>query len=535
PYLRPLLSKTDIKYLNAGNIALHQAEWYERKQIQLKTDCAVTAIHAAEHFVTCRDGSRISYDKLICAMGAFAAVPPIPGADHKGVHTVRSIADMKRIHRDMAFAENAVVVGGGVIGVELAEELKAAGVNVTVLELAPKLLGRFMDDESAAVFKDRLEAQGIHSFTSVSDIVIETGDDDRVNTVTAKISGESSSFAADLVILSCGIRADVKLLQEAGAECGRGVVVNQGMETSLPDVLAAGDCIQWNPNPGLWSFAGQSGIAAGLSAVYGAESEEVRNARLYNGGELIFSGRHVFVYSFGDVSEEGIRTVFEPDNRIHYQVNPANPAEPYEKLFYQNGKLCGAILIDAPQHLADIRNTLWGQMGMTPGASQRQLPRSVWLLAADFFADREKAMRLLKLLPEWLEHTEEEWQLEYDFLFRGCDADFKPSLWASVCFDERVLCNQTTLEVIKRYYADGYRPVRMEGNPPDYIGEQYRYLYYLTCAGNQKHSDEFAGDYTLENQKLLLKELKKRGTFQAFVTISDHLLHVLGGRCDASL
>ena len=113
PYLRPLLSKTDIKYLNAENIALHPAEWYERKQIQLKTDYAVTAIHADEHFVTCRDGSRISYDKLICAMGAFAAVPPIPGADHKGVHTVRSIADMKRIHRDMAFAENAVVVGGG--------------------------------------------------------------------------------------------------------------------------------------------------------------------------------------------------------------------------------------------------------------------------------------------------------------------------------------------------------------------------------------------------------------------------------------
>ncbi|MBE6128731.1 MAG: hypothetical protein E7185_05595 [Erysipelotrichaceae bacterium] len=535
PYLRPLLSKTDIKYLNAANIALHPAEWYERKQIQLKTDCAVTAINADEHYVTCRDGSRISYDKLICALGAFAAVPPIPGADLNGVHTVRSIADMKRIHRDMAFAEHAVVVGGGVIGVELAEELKSAGLNVTVLELAPKLLGRFMDDESAAVFKDRLKAQGIHSFTSVSDIVIEAGDDGRVNTVTAKISGESSSFAADLVILSCGIRADVKLLQEAGAECGRGVVVNQGMETSLPDVLAAGDCIQWNPNPGLWSFAGQSGIAAGLSAVYGAESEEVRNARLYNGGELIFSGRNVFVYSFGDVSKEGIRTVFKPDSRIHYQVNPANPAEPYEKLFYQNGTLCGAILIDAPQHLAKIRNTLWGQMGMTPGASQRQLPRSVWLLAADFFADREKAMQLLKLLPEWAEHTEEEWQLEYDFLFRGCDADFKSSLWASVCFDERVLCNQTTLEVIKRYYADGYRPVRMEGNPPDYIGEQYRYLYYLTCAGSRKHIDAFADDYTLENQRLLLKEMGKRGTFEAFIAVCDHLLHVLGGRCDASL
>ncbi|MCR5795127.1 MAG: molybdopterin-dependent oxidoreductase [Solobacterium sp.] len=535
PYLRPLLSKTDIKYLNAANIALHTDEWYERKQIRLAAGCTVTAIDAEQHLVTCADGSEIRYDKLIYAAGASPAVPPIPGAGLTGVHTVRTIKDMKRIHRDIPFAENAVVIGGGVIGVELAEELKEAGLNVTVLELAPKLLGRFLDDESAAVFKERLEAQGIRSYTSVSGISIEAGEDGRVNTVQAQICGESCSFDADLVILSCGIRADVKLLQEAGAECGRGVSVNPGMETSLPDVLAAGDCIQWDPNPGLWNFAKQSGILAGLSAVYGAGSEEVKNSPLYNGGELIFSGRNVFVYSFGDVTSEGIKTVFEADGRICYEVNPSGFKEPYEKRFYQDGKLKGAILIDAPQNLGAIRDTLWGQLGMTPGASEKQMPRSVYLFAAEFFADVKKALRLLSLLPEWSEHSEEEWQLEYDFLLRGCDADFKPSLWASVCFDERVLCNQTTLGVIKRYYADGYRPVRMEGNPPDYIGEQYRYLYYLTCAGMKKRIEEFADDYTLENQRLLLQELKKRGTFDAFITICDHLLRVLGGRCDASL
>ncbi len=535
PYLRPLLSKTDIKYLNAGNIGLHSAQWYERKKIQLRTGCAVTAVNADEHFVTCRDGSRIQYDKLIYAAGASPAVPPIPGADLAGVHTVRTIADMKKIHRDIVFAESAVVIGGGVIGVELAEELKTAGVNVTVLELAPKLLGRFLDDESAAVFRNRLEAQGIHSHTSVSGIVIEAGENGRVSTVTAKISEESCSFPADLVILSCGIRADVKLLQEAGAECGRGVTVSQAMETTLPDVLAAGDCIQWTPNPGLWNFAAQSGVIAGLSAVYGAESEEVRNARLYNGGELIFSGKHIFVYSFGDITGEGIKTEFKPDGRIHYQVNRLNSEQPYEKRFYDGDTLKGAILIDAPANLGEIREALWGKLGMAPGASERQLPRSVFLAASEFFADREKALELMKLLPEWSEHSEEEWRLEYDYLFRGCDADFKPSLWASVCFDERVLCNQTTLEVIKRYYADGYRPIRMEGNPPDYIGEQYRCLYYLTCAGLHKHIDEFTDDYTLENQRVLLREMKKRGTFGAFTAVCDHLLQVLGGRCDSSL
>ncbi|MBR4161946.1 MAG: FAD-dependent oxidoreductase, partial [Solobacterium sp.] len=176
PYLRPLLSKTDIKYLNAENITLHSEEWYERKQITLQTNCSVTDINAAEHFVTCKDGNQIHYDKLICATGATPAIPPIPGSNLKGVHVVRTIADMKNIHRDIPFTENAIVIGGGVIGVELAEELKTSGVNVTILELAPKLLGRFMDDESAVEFKNRLEAQGIKSFTGVSGIEIK-GDD----------------------------------------------------------------------------------------------------------------------------------------------------------------------------------------------------------------------------------------------------------------------------------------------------------------------------------------------------------------------
>lgn len=536
PYLRPLLSKTDIKYLNAGQIALHSAEWYERKQIQLITGCAVRAIHAQDHSLTCENGTKIRYDRLICALGAFPAVPPIPGADLCGVHTVRTIADMKNIRRDMVFAESAAVIGGGVIGVELAGELKAAGIDVTVLELAPKLLGRFLDEESAEVFKNRLEAQGIRSYTGVSGISIQANEDGRIKALKADAGGESLSIAADLVILSCGIRADVKLLEDAGAACGRGVIVNQAMETSLPDVLAAGDCIEWKPNPGLWNFAKQSGIIAGLCAVYGADSAEVNHTPLYNGGELIYSGRDLFVYSFGDISAEGVRTAFKPDNKIHFEVNPLNfSKEPYEKLFYQEDQLKGAILIDSSEHLAAIREKLWGQMGMTPGADEKQLPRSAYLAAAEFFADREKAVEMLKLLPGYPEHSEEEWLLEYDYLFRGCDADFKPSLWASVCFDERVLCNQTTLEVIKRYYGDGYRPLRMEGNPPDYIGEQYRYLYYLTCACMGKQITAFADDYTLVNQKALLKEMKQRGTFDAFIDVCDHLLHVVGGRCDTSL
>ena len=106
----------------------------------------------------------------------------------------------------------------------------------------------------------------------------------------------------------------------------------------------------------------------------------------------------------------------------------------------------------------------------------------VWHCFAEFFACRDKAMKICEGFDDWSHHTRREWELEYDFLFRGMDADRNIPLWASVSKDEQVLQNQTTLEVIRFYHRLGYRPISMEGNPPDYIGEQMRFLAYLTAA-----------------------------------------------------
>ena len=536
PYLRPLLSKTGINYLSGSNMEIHSEEWYSRKRISLTVNCRAEKLDPAEHTVTCADGTVISYDRLIYAAGANAAIPPIPGAELPGVHSLRTIEDMKNIHRDSALAQSAVVIGGGVIGVELAGELKASGLSVSVLELAPKLLGRFLDDESAEIFRTRLEKEGIVCRTSAKNITILAGDNGRTACVKAEIGEQTESFPADLVILSCGIRAESRLLQEAGAECGRGVVVNDGMQTTLPDVFACGDCIQWKPNPGLWNFAKHSGMIAGLSAVYGPDSEEVRNCELYNGGELIFSGRRNFLYAFGEITEEAKIKEVEKPASAEFRINPpVFDNEPYEKLFYRDGDLKGAILIDSYRDLAMIREKLWQNIGLRPGADEVPLLKSVFILGSTFYADRNEALKILSLFPGWNEHSSEDWLLEYDFLFRGCDADFSPPLWASVCREERVLYNQTTLEVIKDYYAHGYRPVRMEGNPPDYIGEQFRYLYYLETAGAKESLASFTDTYTLDHQKMLLQALRKRGTFALFADINEYLLEVLAGRRDTSL
>ncbi len=151
---------------------------------------------------------------------------------------------------------------------------------------------------------------------------------------------------------------------------------------------------------------------------------------------------------------------------------------------------------------------------------------------AAFFETRELAMEICAEFADWSAHTEREWKLEYDFLFRGTDADCEIALWASVAAGERVLLNQTTLDVIHTYHRFGYEPIRMEGNPADYIGEQARFLAYLTEAGEMDEVRTFVEKYTLPTAKMICEQVKKRGTYEGFLGYLYRMVGVLkGGLC----
>ncbi|MBR5267259.1 MAG: molybdopterin-dependent oxidoreductase [Lachnospiraceae bacterium] len=136
---------------------------------------------------------------------------------------------------------------------------------------------------------------------------------------------------------------------------------------------------------------------------------------------------------------------------------------------------------------------------------------------AGFFASRDQAMELCADFLDWNAHSKREWELEYDFLFRGTDADCEIDLWASVAAGERVLLNQTTLDVIHTYHKYGYHAVRMEGNPDDYIGDQANFLAYLVEAGEMEVVRAFAEKYALPTMKMICDQVKKRGTFEGIV------------------
>lgn len=163
----------------------------------------------------------------------------------------------------------------------------------------------------------------------------------------------------------------------------------------------------------------------------------------------------------------------------------------------------------------------------------------VWQLFSLFFAEKEKAMKICEKFPDWNEHSPREWELEYDFLFRGTDANRKIPLWASVSKEEKVLFNQTTLDVIKFYHKWGYEPVGMDGNPYDYIGEQIRFLAYLAasiwyeCKNGGKVDqlltarEDFIQYYTLDTAKMIKDAIDENTEFEGYNKFLRYLLQIL--------
>lgn len=179
-----------------------------------------------------------AYDKLVVATGAAPIRPPLPGTDLPGVYTLRSPKDASAIKEAAKAAKRAVVCGGGFIGLEIAENLARLGLKVCVIDMAPRIMPGF-DPEFAEYAEKYLFQQGIPVFTGERLAALEGGE--RVE----KVRTESRTLKADLVVLSLGIRPNTAMLAAAGAELApnKTVVVNEYLETSLPDVYAAGDCV----------------------------------------------------------------------------------------------------------------------------------------------------------------------------------------------------------------------------------------------------------------------------------------------------
>jgi nitrite reductase (NADH) large subunit len=221
----------------------------------------VVDIDAAKKEVITQSGERHVFDKLLLADGAHSFIPPIKGAEKKGVFTLRNIKDAQEIKAFAAGKAQVLLIGGGLLGVEAGNGLRKSGLKVSVVEFSPRLLPRQTDPACASLLQTRLEQMGFSFYLRAASKEIEG---------EAQVKGllleDGRRIEADLIIISAGVRPNLELAQKLGLKLGKGVPVSDHMETEIPGIYGAGDGIEHQGRLyGIWPASEKQGQTAGLN------------------------------------------------------------------------------------------------------------------------------------------------------------------------------------------------------------------------------------------------------------------------------
>ncbi len=248
-YDRILLSPVLSGEKSYEEIVIHGDAWYEQNGVKLHKGKKVVAIDRDAKTVTAEDGTTAAYDKLLIATGSVPFIIPVPGRDLAGVLTYRDLDDVNAMLIAAEKGGHAVVIGGGLLGLEAAAGLKARGMEVTVVHLMPTLMERQLDAAAGALLKRALEDRAINVITKANTKeILATHDSRRSTRVRGVVLDDGTEIAADIVVMAVGIRPNAAIAKEAGLETNRGIVVDERLRTSDPAILAVGECVEFNGN-----------------------------------------------------------------------------------------------------------------------------------------------------------------------------------------------------------------------------------------------------------------------------------------------
>jgi nitrite reductase (NADH) large subunit len=255
-YNRILLSPVLAGEQTIDEIILNPLSWYAEHGITLHLGKTVTEIDRQRRRVTAADGTTADYDRLLIATGSNPFVPPLPGKELEGVIAYRDIADTNAMIDAATRFRHAVVIGGGLLGLEAANGLMLRGMQVTVIHLNDTLMERQLDAMAGGLLRDSLVERGLNFMLGAQTQALLGNDAGRVRAIKLKTAdGQSIEVPADLVVMAAGVRPNTALAEKAGLLCNRGIVVTDTMQTVTdPRVYSVGEC------------AAHRGIAYGLVA-----------------------------------------------------------------------------------------------------------------------------------------------------------------------------------------------------------------------------------------------------------------------------
>jgi len=328
-YNRIMLSPVLAGEQTIEQIVTHPREWYAENGIRLHTGRKVVKIDRRQRYVEDEEGTRADYDRLLIATGSTPFILPVPGADLPGVVGFRDIADVDAMIEAAGKYKHAVVIGGGLLGLEAANGLKARGMDVTVVHLSPWLLERQLDEPAAHLLQSNLEAKGLKFLLQKQTAELIPAESGRVGAVKFKDGGV---IPADLVVMAVGIRPNTALAESAGINCNRGIVVSDTLQTVTdPRIYAIGECVNHRGTAyGLVApLFEQAKVCANHLAQYGIARYEgsMTSTKLKVTGIDLFSAGD---FGGGEGCEE---IVFQDAGR-----------GAYKKLILKDNKLAGACL-----------------------------------------------------------------------------------------------------------------------------------------------------------------------------------------------
>jgi len=239
-YNRILLSPVLAGEMTIQEIVLNELDWYKENNIKLHTGKQIKTIDRVKRKVIAEDGTEEAYDRLLIATGSTPFMLPIPGNDLPGVIGYRDIKDTDEMIEAARLHKHAVVIGGGLLGLEAANGLKLRGMDVTVVHLGPWLLERQLDETAGKMLQKSLEDKGLKFLLETQTEALIQGESGRVAAIRFK---GGMQIPADLVVMAAGIRPNYTLAESSGIYCNRGIVVNDTMQTYDPKVYAVGECV----------------------------------------------------------------------------------------------------------------------------------------------------------------------------------------------------------------------------------------------------------------------------------------------------
>jgi len=325
--------------INAKDIIIHSTDFYQNKGITLHLEEKIIEGDTDKKEVVSEKGGKYHYDLLLVATGGSAFVPPITGVEKQGVFTLRSMQDVIRFKEFMGSVKQAILVGGGLVGLETGGALLRRGINVAVIEYNPRILPRQTDPEGAKILQGKLEQMGFSFYLNGQSE--EIMGKEKVEGLRLK---DGRTINGQMVILSAGVRPNTALAAALGLEVKNGVVVDDQMKTKKEGIFAAGDVAEHRGRVyGIWPAAQRQGETAGVNMAGGNglyQGTVVSNTLKVVGIDLTAAGE------------------IDPEGKLECVVKSDREKCTYCKIAFKEDQIVGCIMLGNVEGAAEITNAI---------------------------------------------------------------------------------------------------------------------------------------------------------------------------------